>query len=292
MNCCDVERILPEVIDGSAEEAEVQAHLKSCPGCSELVSDLKLIASEARGLAESQTPPDRVWVRISNQLRAEGIIREQVPVPARPVLVPAPARRWNAWWLAPVAAAILAAGGYQLSHQHGAAQVAKQQVAQQPAPQSQPAQSTGNQPVVQPQAPVTTAVSQPAERAQSSVPSPRHPKGEGGPSKLGLGGEIAKATPSAGNIGSAGRRTANPPIEDRASAPSNAEDERFLSEVSSRAPAMRATYENHLRAVNAEIRETQAYIRRYPGDLDARQHLMDVYQQKALLYQMALDRIQ
>ena len=55
---------------------------------------------------------------------------------------------------------------------------------------------------------------------------------------------------------------------------------------------MRATYENQLRAVNADIRETQAYVNRNPGDADARQHLMDAYQQKALLYQIALDRIQ
>jgi len=55
---------------------------------------------------------------------------------------------------------------------------------------------------------------------------------------------------------------------------------------------MRATYENQLQAVNADIRETQAYVNRYPGDADARQHLMDAYEQKALLYQIALDRIQ
>jgi len=55
---------------------------------------------------------------------------------------------------------------------------------------------------------------------------------------------------------------------------------------------MRATYANQLQAVNSEIRETQAYITRYPGDVDARQHLLEVYQQKAMLYQMALDRIQ
>jgi hypothetical protein len=70
------------------------------------------------------------------------------------------------------------------------------------------------------------------------------------------------------------------------------EDQQFLSVVSSRAPSMRATYVNQLQAVNADIRETQAYVNRNPGDTDARQHLMDAYQQKALLYQIALDRIQ
>jgi len=62
--------------------------------------------------------------------------------------------------------------------------------------------------------------------------------------------------------------------------------------VSTLAPAMRANYENELQAVNADIRETEAYVNRNPGDADARQHLMDAYQQKALLYQIALDRIQ
>jgi hypothetical protein len=75
------------------------------------------------------------------------------------------------------------------------------------------------------------------------------------------------------------------------SAPSPA-DEQFLSVVSSHAPAMKTTYEKQLQVVNADIRETQAYVDQNPGDADARQHLMDAYQQKALLYQIGLDRIQ
>jgi hypothetical protein len=55
---------------------------------------------------------------------------------------------------------------------------------------------------------------------------------------------------------------------------------------------MRATYESQLQAVNSDIRETQEYVDRNPGDADARQHLMDAYEQKALLYQIALDHIQ
>ena len=52
MKCEDVQQVLPEIIDGS-QDTEFQAHLKSCPVCSELVSDLELIASEARQLAET-----------------------------------------------------------------------------------------------------------------------------------------------------------------------------------------------------------------------------------------------
>jgi spore coat protein CotF len=74
--------------------------------------------------------------------------------------------------------------------------------------------------------------------------------------------------------------------------PDSAEDQQFLSVVSTRAPSMRATYEDQLQKVNANIREVQDYLVRYPADADARQQLLDAYQQKALLYQIALDRIQ
>ena len=111
MNCAELQQALPETIDGSGNP-EYQAHLKSCPDCSELVSELELIANESRQLTETDEPPQRVWVKIAAELRAEGIIRETEVAPARPVLVPSVKRRWNAWWLVPVAAAMVAAGSY------------------------------------------------------------------------------------------------------------------------------------------------------------------------------------
>jgi ribosomal protein S15P/S13E len=270
MKCSDVERILPDIID-DAGNAELQAHLKSCSTCGELVSDLRLISSEARTLAESHEPPARLWVRIANELRAEGIIHEPVAAtPARPILVPSPARRWNAWWLAPVAAAIVAAGSYQLVHNQGASPV---QTAQQPPARSSTpepaappnvAQSATSQPAVQQptqSAPASAAQDQPAQVAQRRAAAPL-----GQPTAI--------------------------PARVELSSPPNDDDQRFLSEVSSRIPTMRATYEKQLRAVNTEIQETQEYIKRHPEDMDARQHLLETYQQKVMLYQMALDRIQ
>jgi len=269
MTCSDVRRVLPDIVDGEID-ADFQAHLLSCPACSELVDDLNLIVSEAGTLAETDEPPARVWVNIANQLRAEGIIRDPEGNPARPLLVPAQPRRWSLWWLAPVAAAVLAAGSYQLTHWNAprsAPQVAQQSPAQPPA--ATPAvTSPANQPAVVAQSSSTTShtVNPPAQAAKHQpVPAPL-PKAE---------------TEVASNQNAS--REVSPP---------NEEDQRFLSEVSERAPGMRSTYENQLRAVNAEILETQAYIKRNPEDLDARQHLMEVYQQKAMLYQMALDRIQ
>jgi hypothetical protein len=83
-----------------------------------------------------------------------------------------------------------------------------------------------------------------------------------------------------------------PAVEAAVEPEPSAEDQQFLSVVSTLGASTRATYQNQLNAVNADIREAQAYVDRNPGDADARQHLMDAYQQKALLYQIALDRIQ
>src|SRR5271157_1981449 len=120
MTCSDVDRILPEIIDGApiegAEDFEFQSHLRSCPDCSELVSDLKLIASESRQLSNAEEPPSRVWVRIAAELRAEGLIKDPELPRARVVVTAPRQRRWEALWFAPVAILILAAGSY-LMHQ-------------------------------------------------------------------------------------------------------------------------------------------------------------------------------
>ncbi|MFY9559241.1 MAG: hypothetical protein WAQ52_03320 [Terriglobales bacterium] len=115
MNCVDVQQVLPEIMDGG-QNGEFRAHLKSCPACSELVADLELIASAARQLSASEEPAPRVWVKIAAELRAGGIIREPEADRARPVLLPGAGRRWNAWWLVPVAAAVVVAGSYVVSH--------------------------------------------------------------------------------------------------------------------------------------------------------------------------------
>jgi hypothetical protein len=123
MKCADVQRVLPEVIEDQ-QDSELEAHLRLCPACSELVADLKLISNEARQLAASDEPAPRVWVRIAAELRAEGLIRE--PEAATPAPVATRRRGWSAWWLVPVAAALLAGASYLVSHRQ-APQVAQQQ---------------------------------------------------------------------------------------------------------------------------------------------------------------------
>src|ERR1700691_4938508 len=100
MTCSDVRRVLPEMLDGAPDSAfhnDFDDHVRSCPECSGLMSDLDLIASEAPRLAANEEPGPHIWAQIAAQLRAEGLIREsangearlrEFGSPARPVLVP------------------------------------------------------------------------------------------------------------------------------------------------------------------------------------------------------------
>ncbi len=257
MTCADVERVLPELLAGapdSAFQSAFEIHLKSCPDCSDLVSDLNLISSEARKLVECDEPGPQVWLRIAAQLRAEGLIREPAD---RPVLVPARRGLWREWWLVPVAAMLLVAGSYIWSHK-APPQVAKHQI---------------------PETPVQVPVSVAAR------PSPQVTSDQSSPDQ--------SSPDQSSSDRSAAQVASNPKHQPRTVEPEpSAEDQQFLSVVSTRAPSMRATYEGQLQAVDAQIREVQDYLDQNPEDADARQHLMDVYQEKALLYQIALDRIQ
>jgi hypothetical protein len=264
MTCSEVERVLPELVDGAPDgafPADFELHVKSCPACSDLLSDLKLIADQARDLAASEEPAPRVWVRIAAQLREEGIIRD---AESRPVLVPvSPRRRWTstAWWLAPVAACLLAAGAYVVSHK--------------PVPQVASRVSTPAVTTPTPENSVMKAAADSTKAAAVASATRPIPAAQSPSRKFAAPADVVASA-------------AKPTVEPQPSA----EDQQFLSVVSTRAPSMRATYEDQLQKVNANIREVQAYLVRYPGDADARQQLLDAYQQKALLYQIALDRIQ
>jgi hypothetical protein len=45
-----------------------------------------------------------------------------------------------------------------------------------------------------------------------------------------------------------------------------------------------------LRQVNESIRDAQGVVDESPNDEDARRSLMDAYQQKSMLFEMAMDR--
>lgn len=70
------------------------------------------------------------------------------------------------------------------------------------------------------------------------------------------------------------------------------EEEEMLKLVAARAPALRATYESDLRAVDAYIRDAERSARTNPNDEIAQQYLMNAYEQKSMVYELAMDRSQ
>jgi hypothetical protein len=66
-------------------------------------------------------------------------------------------------------------------------------------------------------------------------------------------------------------------------------DQDVLAQMS---PATRITYESNLKDVNAFIRDAQDSLAQNPNDEEARHFLMDAYQQKAMVYELAMDRTQ
>jgi hypothetical protein len=70
----------------------------------------------------------------------------------------------------------------------------------------------------------------------------------------------------------------------------DADQVQLLNYVASRAPAMRAGYESDLRAVNAYIRDAESSVRDNPNDAIAQQYLMNAYEQRAMVYEMAMNR--
>ena len=70
----------------------------------------------------------------------------------------------------------------------------------------------------------------------------------------------------------------------------SAEQDELLKVVAARAPALRAAYESDFRAVNAYIRDAELSARRNPNDEISQQYLTNAYEQRAMVYEMAMDR--
>jgi hypothetical protein len=228
MTCSEFQKDLPDSMDRGRSGPQ-QTHLNSCSECSALVSDLDFISRHAQILGSSTEPSPAVWNSIEIALRAEGLIRPSSRDAIAVVPSPAWKSRWNFRWLAPVAAAVVIAGGvvlYQQAPNHS-------QMANQPGLASEPGITT-------------TATRQIAP---------------------------LRATPAAAvEINGEG------------------DDSQLLQLVSTRAPAMRSAYEADLKNVNAYIRDAEESAQSNPNDDEVQQSLMDAYEQRAMVYEMAEDR--
>lgn len=79
-----------------------------------------------------------------------------------------------------------------------------------------------------------------------------------------------------------------PVVSDAAIAGLNDDD--LLQEVSGQSPDLREQYADNLRRVNQYIQDAKSTVDADPNDEDARRSLMDAYQQKAMLFELAMDR--
>jgi len=67
-------------------------------------------------------------------------------------------------------------------------------------------------------------------------------------------------------------------------------DDDLLLEVAQLSPAMQAQYADNLRRVNEYIQDAKSAVAANPDDDEARRSLMEAYQQKAMLFELAMDR--
>jgi hypothetical protein len=67
-------------------------------------------------------------------------------------------------------------------------------------------------------------------------------------------------------------------------------DDDLLQEVAQLSPAMKAQYTENLHHVNEYIQDARTIVAANPNDEEARRSLMDAYQEKAMLFELAMDR--
>ncbi len=209
MTCQEFERVLPDIIGGD-RIFEQEQHLRSCPACNSLVSDLNAISLQARSLQACEEPSPRVWSSIEIALRQEGLIRQ--PSSRELAKVHAFPSRWRSAWLLPVAAALLVAAGI-VRYERG------------------------------------TSSTMPLQVATSTAPDEL---------------QVKIAT--------------------------SADDQQLLQVLAEKSPAVRASYEANLQNVDSYIRDAEASVKNNPNDEEAQRYLSNAYEQKAMVYEMALDR--
>jgi len=67
-------------------------------------------------------------------------------------------------------------------------------------------------------------------------------------------------------------------------------DDDLLQEVGLQTPALQEQYADNLRHVNQYIQDAKNIVAADPNDEEARRTLMEAYQEKAMLFELALDR--
>lgn len=273
MTCAELEHVLPEIVDGP-RSAEQEAHLTSCPACASVVADLNLISRESVTLQASEEPSLRVWSSIAATLQEWESEMDLISEQARLLQAseePSP-RVWNS-----IQATL---GEWRAEEDLVSEQARMLQASEEPSPR----------------------VWNSLEIALRQEGLIRKPAGDrlvaaGSPRRWSWAwlAPVAAALLVVGTMvyehGDAPvalqqLATARVPI----AAATISEDQQMMEAVASRAPAMRASYESNLRNVNAYIHDAEQTVKSDPNDEEAQESLVNAYEQKSMLYEMALDR--
>jgi len=283
MNCAELQQSLSEMEGGSG--VAQQAHLKTCPGCSALVAELNLIASSAIDLRESDEPGPHLWNSIEIALRQEGLIR----APRKCVEFQQS--------LAEIEDGTSAAQRAHLKTcPECSALVAELNLIASSAVELREAH--------EPSPRVWNSI-EIALRQEGLIRVPR-PNRSLLPSLSSRWGWARWLVPAAAALlitvgvyeyqhslvhqlaSNVTKPAVTRPVSDVALAGLNDDD--LLQEVSEQSPAMRAQYADNLRRVNEYIHDAKSIVDADPNDPEARRALDEAYQEKAMLFELAMDR--
>jgi hypothetical protein len=276
MTCDELERVLPELV--GEHTAEQAAHLRSCSACAGLLADLNVISGQAMLLQTLEEPSPRVWEFLQNALRSEGVIREQaVPVPRTDTHHALDDE--DHVYFCPECSGVLGDLN-EISEQARLLQASDE-----PSPRiwnsieialrnegvvhpgSLPAQSARLIPPRWRLAWVLPA----AALAMLILATVLFQRG-GVPPQVSVDPSVA------------------PPLSQVADSSLQAEERELVRAVGERTPALKAGYEADLKVVDAYISDAEQSAKANPQDEVAQQYLRSAYDQRAMIYEMAMNR--
>jgi hypothetical protein len=278
MTCEEFQQILPEL--GSGNSTAKVAHLRSCSQCAGLLADLNEIARRAKALQASDEPTSKVWESILTTLQNEGVVRQKLEV-----ALPSPLYH------------VLGDAAHVRSCARCAAVLADLEA-------------------ISEQARTLRATVEPSPRVWNSIEIAlrqegliREPLLESTPSagaeRVSLRWRLAWLVPLAAAAALAigalvfQSRTASPnqatkqngtSVQQVLPADDGSEDQQMVQLVAQRTPELRAAYAADLKAVDDYIQDAKSSAQANPGDAFAHQRLMSAYEQRAMMYEMAMNR--
>lgn len=92
---------------------------------------------------------------------------------------------------------------------------------------------------------------------------------------------------SRNNAGGGNVITSGPTISSSSARVLEPDDQQLIRSISTRGAVTSDSYRKNLEDVNAYIADAKKWVEAHPDDVDAREALMQAYQQKQMLYQMA-----